>query len=157
MTGANKISSIDSFKAGITALTSSQYIVSEPQDSWFTSACEQISNLVKANLSAFYRAEPVSFENAYFAISLLKSICVNSTPNPSIVPGVSGDLQIEWHTLSGDLEIHVRAPNDVYVWYSQLGENPEENEVELTYDFTKVSNWLKNITETSVASFAAAA
>ena len=46
-----------------------------------------------------YKGVPVSSENAYFSLNLLRSICKINTPIPQIIPGANGDLQIEWHTL----------------------------------------------------------
>src|SRR5690349_18746537 len=52
-----------------------------------------------------YRGAPVSFSNAFFALRMLESICSLSTEPPQLVPGSDGDLQIEWHTMRGDIEL----------------------------------------------------
>ncbi len=102
-----------------------------------------------------YAAFPVSFDNAMFAYTMLESICRGDTPPPQIVPGPSGDLQIEWHTHQGNIELWVRGPNNVIAWY-EVSETQEDKELELTTDFSVVSGWIQEVTEKPIA-FAAAA
>lgn len=102
-----------------------------------------------------YVGLPVDFLTAHFAMSMLESICVDSTEPPQIVPGTSGDLQVEWHTLEGDVELHVLAPNKVHGWYSKVGDGEEE--INLTNDFRQVARWVMNITESPIALAIAAA
>lgn len=104
-----------------------------------------------------YAAFPVSFDNAMFAYQMLDSICRSDTPAPQIVPGPSGDLQIEWHLAKGDIELWVRGPNNVHAWHS-IGEGQGEEEIDLTTDFAVVAEWLKEIsvTEPTIAIAAAA-
>ena len=58
-----------------------------------------------------YGAGPVDADTANFAWHLLDQSCPPDTPPPSIVPGVDGELQIEWHLKQGDIELHVRSPH----------------------------------------------
>lgn len=102
-----------------------------------------------------YAGSPVSFVNATFALSMLKSICDSQTPAPQIVPGSSGDLQVEWHTLRGDVELHVRTPNDVQAW--RVTSSGVEEELSLANDFSEVVVWLKELVEPLIAVKAAAA
>ncbi len=102
-----------------------------------------------------YAGSPVSFFNATFALSMLKSICDSQTPAPQIVPGSSGDLQVEWHTLRGDVELHVRTPNDVQAW--RVTSSGVEEELSLANDFSEVVVWLKELVEPLIAVKAAAA
>lgn len=93
-----------------------------------------------------YEAIPVSFTNAVFALQMLEKVCTSNTPAPAIVPGVEGDLQLEWHTAKGDIELHVLAPNNVHAWHAKLdGENPDEEERVLKNDFSIVAEWVKEI------------
>lgn len=96
-----------------------------------------------------YQAVHVSFENANFALRMLEAICDLRTITPEIVPGVEGDLQIEWHTLKGDIELHIRAPNDVQVWYALVDGDSDGEELYLTNDFVSIEKWVKEITEQS--------
>lgn len=93
-----------------------------------------------------YAAFPVSFDNAMFAYQMLDSICRPETPSPQIVPGPSGDLQIEWHHKKGDIELWVRGPNRVHAWCSTTHDGQGDKEVDLTTDFAVVAEWLKEIT-----------
>lgn len=93
-----------------------------------------------------YSAFPVSFDNAMFAYQMLDSIARPETPAPQIVPGPSGDLQIEWHLAQGDIELWVRGPNNVHAWRST--DDGEDEEIDLSTDFATVAEWLKEITST---------
>ncbi|MBV6325504.1 hypothetical protein [Duganella violaceipulchra] len=93
-----------------------------------------------------YRGVAVSHENAYFAAQLLSQICGPDTPTPAIVPGAVGDLQIEWHTAHGDLELHIVRPYDVRAFVSFANYGADE-ELSLTRDFSQVAKWLLAITE----------
>lgn len=104
-----------------------------------------------------YEGPPVGFGNAVFAIRVLESICVGDTPAPSIVPGNAGDLQLEWHLPSGEIELHVRAPNDVHAWRCLTGAHPLEEALMLSTDFSVVAKWLRDLTEAPLAPHAAAA
>lgn len=103
-----------------------------------------------------YDGRPVSLENAVFALRMLEAICRASTPSPQIVPGPGGDLQLEWHTLRGDVELLVRGPNSVRAWYCMANADDDGVEVELTNDFTTVAEWVKAVTEPAIAARAAA-
>jgi hypothetical protein len=78
-------------------------------------------------------------------------------PAPNIVPGISGDLQIEWHTEDGDIELDVRAPNEVHAWRETPETGSEGQELSLSNDFTKVAAWLKRLLESTSATIGAAA
>jgi hypothetical protein len=104
-----------------------------------------------------YQGKPVALANVIFALDMLESICGYDVPAPQIVPGLNGDLQIEWHTLAGDVEFHVRAPNNVHAWRSLTGPVELEDETELTYEFSAVAAWVRDITELPSAAKSSAA
>ncbi len=104
-----------------------------------------------------YGAGPVNFNTANFALRVLESVCSSDTPAPSIVPGPSGDLQIEWHLETGDIELHIRAPNDVHGWFETVGTEQSGQEAQLTIDFTEVAHWIKKLLESTRAPIKAAA
>ena len=104
-----------------------------------------------------YEGQPVDFGNAVFAFRMLESICVADTPAPVIVPGSSGDLQLEWHLPAGEIELHVRAPNVVHAWRFLAGAHPLEQELTLSTDFSAVAKWLHDLTEAPLAPHATAA
>lgn len=133
-------------------------LLTEPVQAWHDKVMEQLKGLVQLNPGwDGYQGLPVSFENAIFALRILEAICRNDTPSPQIIPGGSGDLQIEWHTMQGDIELHVKAPNNVQAWHSPLSDGSGEEELDLQFDFTDVANWVKKVTEAPIAIEAAAA
>jgi uncharacterized protein YfaP (DUF2135 family) len=88
---------------------------------------------------------------------MLNSACPQGAPEPQIVPGSSGDLQIEWHTETTDIELHVRAPNDVDAWRAVTSAPEREEQLHLTMDFSVVAGWLAELSETPVATRSSAA
>lgn len=133
-------------------------IMSEPAETWRKSVRKRLAELATLEQGwDGYRGVPVASENAVFAFRIIEAICGTSTPSPQIVPGSAGDLQIEWHTLNGDIELHVAAPNKVHAWCSIVGENDDGVECELTNDFRSVAAWVREVTESKIASTAAVA
>ncbi len=98
----------------------------------------------------------MSFSYASYALRLLEAVCGERAPEPQIVPGSSGDLQIEWHTPRGDIELHVRGPDDVLAWHRDSNTGPEGEEVALTNNFLVVVRWIEHLTEQSRARSTAA-
>ena len=104
-----------------------------------------------------YNSPPVLFSNAHFATSMIVSACLPGVPVPQIVPGVNGDLQVEWHTATSDIELHVRAPNDVQAWRLTPSTSSDGEEIHLTADFKIVAGWLEELLGNSIATRSAAA
>ena len=124
------------------------YSITNLSQTWLDPVIKRLNELVGLRLGwDGYKAIPVTFENAFFAIEVLKVSCGVNAPTPQIVPGVSGDLQIEWHLENGDIELHIRAPNDVQAWHADTNSSPEGEGILLTNDFTTVARWIKNLTE----------
>jgi hypothetical protein len=133
-------------------------MVFEPRFDWYDAVVARLTKLAQLPPGwDGYRGRPVSFENAHFALSMLKSICLPTTPPPDIVPGPNGDLQIEWHTKNGDIELDILGPYDVEGWHQVEGQAPAEEPVELNADFTDVAKWLAAISEPPSAAITAAA
>jgi hypothetical protein len=101
-----------------------------------------------------YTAGPVSFSTAQFAWSALTKLCSAGSPVPQIVPGVDGDLQVEWHEYAGSVEIHFRAPYDAHIVRQLPGMEQEESEI--SDDFTLAFEWVKSVVEAPIAAVAAA-
>lgn len=139
-------------------ITRSRYIVCDSPSNWDQQVTERLNELVALPKNwDGYNGRGVLYENASFAENVLKSICEPHHDAPTIIPGNTGDLQLEWHTTHGDLELHIIAPNHVRAWYSILGEHPEEVELELTFCFSKVAEVLEKISERQIAAALAAA
>jgi hypothetical protein len=132
-------------------------LINENVSRWGDEITERLEYLVRLKRGwDGYQGQPVSFINANFALQILNIICGMDTPAPQIVPGISGDLQIEWHTAQGDLEIHVKGPNNVVAWRAMADGDSDGEEMPLTNDFAVVALWVKEITEPPVAAVAAA-
>lgn len=130
--------------------------LSEVGGQWQAGVKERLEELIRLEEGwDGYTAFPVSFDNAMFAFRMLESICRSDTPAPQIVPAPSGDLQIEWHTYQGDIELWVRGPNNVHAWCARNGVQDGE-EVDLTTDFSVVAGWVKEIVEPMIAISASA-
>lgn len=133
-------------------------LLSDPVNKWRESALARLNELIRLECGwDGYRGAPVSFEIAHFAIQLLEVACGPETPAPQIIPGTDGDLQIEWHTQLGDVELDVRAPNDVIAWRCTASTGPDGEEIALRNVFSSVANWIKELTEPSGVSGTAAA
>jgi len=136
----------------------SSNIVCEPRRAWWHPIVARLDELCKLPIGwDGYHAPPVLFGNAYFAINMLASACPFDAPEPQIVPGSNGDLQIEWHTETADIELHVRAPNDVDAWRAQTSTPDHEDQLHLTIDFKVVAGWLAELSETPIAARSSAA
>lgn len=124
---------------------------------WMEKVYDRLEELLRLEIGwDGYAGLPVSLANAIFALRVLESTCSDSTPMPQIVPGATGDAQIEWHLPAGEIELHVVAPNDVRAWRATgLGGKPEE--LQLANEFSAIASWLRELTEASVAANAAAA
>lgn len=133
---------------------SARRVVQRPEYRWHKAAVDQLNDLVALERGwDGYRAGPVRFDTANFALQLLESACAEDTASPQIVPGTDGDLQIEWHFANGDIELHVRGPLQVAGW-ARIG--GVEHVSELTNDFTIAAQWLSAMTGQHVAAAAAA-
>jgi hypothetical protein len=124
------------------------YLMTDSGQKWREPVIKRLDELVALQPGwDGYEAVPVTFQNAYFAMEMLDACCRGDAPVPQIVPGTSGDLQIEWHLERGDIELHILAPNDVRAWYADENTGFDGEEVPLTNDFNIVIRWIENLTE----------
>lgn len=129
----------------------------EKGNRWSDEVTGRLQNLIRLTPGwDGYQGRSVSFVNANFAYQMLNSICGPETRAPQIIPGSAGDLQIEWHTLHGDIELHIRGPNDVHAWRATTGSDPDGEELNLTVNFLVVAQWVKEVTEAPIATDTAA-
>lgn len=132
--------------------------LSEPRGQWRDDVVRRLGELVRLERGwDGYRARAVDFATAHFALSMLDRICLPLTPTPEIVPGVSGDLQIEWHLGSVDIELHVKKPYNVHAWRGLEGGDPEGEHIATRSDFAAVSRWIAELPESRGAFETAAA
>lgn len=97
-----------------------------------------------------YGGRPVSFTCAQFAANLLERLFQEGVPAPSLVPGGDGTLQFEWHRNLYDVEVDVLGPYDVVAVRRDLVTGRVE-ELELTADFTPLSDWISDLARVRIA------
>jgi hypothetical protein len=131
------------------------YLLTDLEQKWRDPIIKRLNELValQPGWDGYYGV-PVTFENAYFAMEVLDACCRGNDPIPQIVPGTSGDLQIEWHLEKGDIELHILSPNNVQAWHVNENIGTDGEEVLLTTDFTAVVRWIENLTEPTRATVA---
>ncbi|MCW5684267.1 MAG: hypothetical protein KIT85_07705 [Pseudolabrys sp.] len=136
---------------------SARTIVPELSYGWRDDVIQRLNELVRLPRGwDGYHGGPVAFSNAHFALRMLEAVCGMGSPAPQIVPGADGDLQIEWHTDSAVIELHVLGPNHVHAW-RQLSDGSDPEELSLGNDFTTVARWISRLSELPIAAGAAAA
>lgn len=140
-----------------TSVAQPRVTISRIEGMWRTEVMQRLEELIRLEHGwDGYQGQAVSLENAVFALSMLDATCEEDTPPPQIIPGASGDLQIEWHTIHGDVELLVRGPNNVRAWRNRAGFGEDGEEVELTNDFFTVATWVKEAAEPTIVIQAAA-
>lgn len=146
--GSNNVITLDS---------SPRVLVNEPRRKWREEVTAKLNELTSLTQGwDGYRAPAVSFDTAYFALQILEGVCPTDSNLPQIVPGVGGDLQMEWHTEHGDVELHVRRPYSVMGWFMDETTEPEGIELHFSNDFTLVAEWVRKLMEPIIADAAAA-
>lgn len=90
--------------------------------------------------------QPVSFDIAMFAATVLNRLFLEKVPLPSLVPGTDGTLQIEWHYNGYDIELDILAPNDVVAYFYDH-HRKEDTEMEIKANFGDVWKWLETMGE----------
>ena len=127
--------------SNVATLPRKRIIVNHSTSRWNQAATERMNELVQLPVGwDGYRAGPVNLNTVIFAMNLLENVCPPDAAIPQIVPGIVGDLQIEWHLPGLSIELHVQAPNQVHAWCSN--DMGVEVETLLINDFTDVSRWL---------------
>ena len=136
----------------------SSRVISNSHHDWSTKVVSRLNELCALPVGwNGYTAPPVLFSNASFALVMLQTVCPFDVPEPQIVPGPNGDLQIEWHEEYGDVELHVRAPYNVHAWRCNETTGPNGEEFDLNNEFSLVASWLADLSETSIVAETATA
>lgn len=135
-----------------------RHIVPASDAGWHRVVIRRLNHLTRLAIGwDGYKGQPVAFDNANFALRLLESVCDSNTTCPQLVPGPSGDLQIEWHSKGIDIEVRVHEPNKVTAWRCSDSTDLDGEEIKLRNDFTVVAQWVREMTEQLCASESAAA
>jgi hypothetical protein len=136
----------------------SSCVVSAPVVPWHKAVTDRLEQLLKLSKGwDGYDGVAVRFENATFAIKVLELVFPGHGPIPQIVPGATGDLQIEWHMDQADIEIHVLGPYRVQAWRATAATGRDGEEVRLTNDFAIVARWINEMLEPRRAAHTTAA
>jgi hypothetical protein len=92
-----------------------------------------------------YGAEPVSFENAEYAVRFLDFVASLTTPAPFIAPTPEGSVQLEWHRAGIDLEVEIVSPYRLCVSYEDGAGRTKSWEEEVTTDLTRVREAIQEL------------
>lgn len=115
---------------------------------WYTTSVQRLNDLCALPKGwDGYFAGPVSFEHATFAIDVLKRTCKRNMPAPNIVPAPDGDLQLEWHTMDADIEIHIISRFQATARLHRPVDPQADRSISLRSDFTEVGAWLSEVLE----------
>ena len=93
-----------------------------------------------------YEGQPVSFQCAYFVVQMLERLCHDGVPAPSLVPGVDGSLQVEWHRNGFDVELDVLDAQNVVATRANLITGKEET-LEIQNDFAGIVEWISELSD----------
>ena len=118
-------------------------IIDSPKFSWYAEIETDLDKLIRLgdNWDGYF-APHVEFGIASFCLNLLINLCDENTPKPQIVPGVEGDLQIEWHVDDIEIELNIFQPYKALLWTNDESLCPDNVEILLKNDFTIVKNLL---------------
>lgn len=87
----------------------------------------------------------LSGDTFQFALTMLAQILDDETPvRPQLVPTSYGGIQIEWHSMKGDLEIEIERPLRFSVYFEDAHSGHTE-EFEGSSDFSELADILKRV------------
>jgi hypothetical protein len=119
--------------------------VNTPASSWSSALSRRFDELVSLPKGwDCYSGIAVTFTTAKFAADLLERLFVDGVPEPQLVPGSDGSVQIEWHVNGFDVELDVLAPYEVSAIRRNITTNVVE-ELELQTDFTALTSWIAGL------------
>ena len=91
-----------------------------------------------------YRASPLNFHIAMFALQLIDRLYVEGVSCPGLVPGADGTLQIEWHENQYDVELDILGAYYVKA-YRYCHRTGVEEEYTLTNEFGVAWGWIQDL------------
>lgn len=95
-----------------------QVSVSDSPPPWLEPVVDRLTELLglPADWNS-YGALPITEDKANRALDVLDKAMTRDTPPPQIVPTASGGIQLEWHTIAGDVEIEIESAISVAIFY----------------------------------------
>lgn len=118
---------------------------------WFPTIASKIHHLARLQDGwDGYGASAIDHDTLIFAVDVLGQFLRPSLPEPQIVPTSQGGLQFEWHINGVDLEIEVREPFSVGLYFEDLRAPDEEplERVVTTFDRASVERIVARLIET---------
>ena len=95
---------------------------------WFAPLLTKFNELVRLPSDwDSYGAKPIDPDTAALALSILLSVMSANDQHPAVVPTSGGGILLEWHQGGVDLEVDVRSPTSIHVYFDD-GEIEEEFE-----------------------------
>lgn len=88
-----------------------------------------------------YGALRIKPEVALHAFEVLSALSITRDQLPTFVPRSDGGIQLEWHVLSGDMEIIIRPSGKVSAYWD-AAESGSEWESEEVYDYAELGTRL---------------
>lgn len=91
-----------------------------------------------------YSAKRIELRNVLTTIELLGGILDSDTPQPTVVPRVKGNIQLEWHAEQVDIEVYIDSPSSVR-FFAEDAMDGEVAEAPLVGHEEELKNWLKRL------------
>ncbi len=85
-----------------------------------------------------YGGAPITFEAAYAALTFMALYLSHDARMPTIVPSTDGGLQLEWHRLSGDLEVSCDPGGLISAFHVDASSGEEWEMVEGAIDYSRL-------------------
>jgi hypothetical protein len=91
-----------------------------------------------------YRAKKIDKANIAAALLFLLNHLTPESSLPHVVPTVRGGVQLEWHTLNGDIEVYISGSTDISFFADTLCSDGEFEGI-IPQDESKLRHFLANI------------
>jgi hypothetical protein len=91
-----------------------------------------------------YSARAIAPQNAVRAIGLVWDLLQPGVDAPVAVPRVRGGIQLEWHTVSGDIEIYIDSPDQI-TFFAEHAESGESTEAPFAGHEEVLKAWVQRI------------
>jgi hypothetical protein len=93
------------------------------------------------------QAKPVAYSNMLLAVHYLDAVVFEGAPVPSVVPGLFGNLQLEWHSEFVDIELHISSDTNVSFWCNDPAICPDGEDIPLDRNVKPLYEQLKKFSK----------
>lgn len=94
-----------------------------------------------------YGASSITHKAAVNAVRMFCQIMYDETPPPQVVPTNSGNIQLEWHIHSIDLEIEISGDGEVHCYFADAGKDESEWTESFNYATVLIMPFIEKLTE----------